>query len=249
MRQLDHVAVRVEPALRRLSALAQLDTPAWGALNDAMRRRRTVQGRRDLMTEGELISEPLMIVDGWAARFRQLEDGRRQIINLLLPGDIVGLCDHQRPLASSSVVAITNVDVCAAPDRAVSPTLATAYALSRALDEAHLLAHITRLGRMNAHERMSDLLLELLERLELAGLSDGRRYSLPLTQELLADILGLTSVHVNRTLQGMRKAGDIVWKGRELVIVDPLSLHRQTSRISPRVSGGQPRRQLLSVVS
>ncbi|UAK26599.1 Crp/Fnr family transcriptional regulator [Sphingomonas nostoxanthinifaciens] len=225
-----------EPAFRRLSALTALDEPARTALQRAMNRARMVAARRDVLAEGAEINETLLVLDGWAARFRQLEDGRRQIIGLLLPGDLIGLCDQERPLASCSIVAITDLQLCVAPDRAASPTLARAYALSRALDEVHLIGHITRLGRLDAHERMIDLMLELLERMDLAGLTEGGQYALPLTQEVLADLLGLTAVHVNRTLQAMRRAGDIASHGRALAIANPPALYRRIARTSPRVS-------------
>jgi CRP-like cAMP-binding protein len=231
---------RLRPAIRRLSALAPLDEDAHLALGLAIRKSRTVAPRRELLVEGAEIKERLLILNGWAARFRQLEDGRKQIVSLLLPGDLVGLCDQEQPLATASITAITSLEVCAVPDRTASHALARAYALSRALDDAYLTAQVVRLGRMNAYERIADLMLELLERMELAGLAQTGRYHLPLTQEALADMLGLTSVHVNRTLQAMRRTGEVSWKGRDLSIASPSSLYRQIGRARPRISATQP---------
>ena len=213
-------------AVLRLTALASLDGDARAALDLAIRRPRTFRARRDMLAEGQEITETLLILSGWAARVRLLPDGRRQILNFLLPGNLIGLCDHARPVASSTILAITDVDTCIAPAASVSPSLGRAYAMSRALEEAHLLAQITRLGRLNAQQKVGDLLLELLDRLELAGLAANGRYLMPLTQETLADALGLTSVHVNRTLQALRREGFVDWKGREVVIPDPAALGR-----------------------
>lgn len=224
------------PVIARLSRLSRLDAPALDALSLSVMRPRLVQPRRELLSEGEEIREQLLILDGWAARVRQLADGRRQIIHLLLPGDFVGLCSHDRPLAASTVVALTSVEVCVAPEPSCSPALARAVALSRAHEEAYLLAQITRLGRLNAYERIGDLLLELLERLEAAGRAAHGRFVLPLTQEVLADTLGLTSVHVDRTIQTMRRDGEIIWKGRSLVIANPAALGRQVGRAPVRVT-------------
>lgn len=226
------------PAVRRLDALVPLDVAAEAALADATERARTVQQRRELLSEGAEIAETLLVLDGWAARVRHLPDGRRQIMNFVLPGDLVGLCDQDRPVASSTVMALTPMLVCAAPPRGTSRTLDRAYAMSRALEEAHLLAQITRLGRLSAHERIGDLCLELNERLEMAGLAHGGRFAIPLTQEVLADALGLTPVHVNRMLQQARRARELSWTGRELVLHDPGALREQVGRPPVRVTAG-----------
>lgn len=223
-------------AVTRLSALANLDDDACAALLGAAQLPRHAPARRDFRSEGREITETLLLLSGWAARTRILVDGRRQIISLVLPGDLIGYCDHDRPVALSTVTALTDVDFCVAPSAAASPALARAYAASRALDEKHLMAQVTRLGRLNAQERIADLFLELLDRLQLAGLAAHGRYQMPLTQEALADALGLTSVHVNRTLQALRREGAIDWKGRELVIPDPAALERKAGRSAQRIS-------------
>ena len=225
----------VPAAIVRLAALTPLDQTAHDALDQAVRLPRQYRGRRDIVAEGSPITDARLILSGWAARARVLADGRRQIISLLLPGDLIGLCDHDRPAATSTIVALTDVDLCLAPSARLSPALGVAYALSRAYDEAYLLAQITRLGRLNAQEKIADLLLELSERLERAGLAAGGRYPLPLTQEMIADVLGLTSVHVNRMLQALRREGAIDWAGRELVIVDPPALASSIGRSAVRV--------------
>lgn len=226
----------VEPAVARLAALAPLDAAAKSALAAAVRKWRNVPARRELLIEGREIAEPLLMVKGWAARIRELADGRRQILSFLLPGDVIGLCDHERPLANSTVATITEVGVCTAPKRGISPALDEAYSLSHAFEEAYLIAQITRLGQLNAYERLADLLLELLERLEIAGLASGGTFTLPMTQEMLADALGLTPVHMNRTIQAMRRDNSIILKNRSLTIVDPDLLNRQMGRIPIHVS-------------
>src|SRR4029453_12642178 len=105
----------------------------------------TDRPRSELLTEGHEIREALLIVEGWAARVRILSDGRRQFLSFLLPGDLVGLCRHERALAVSNVVAITPLKTCRAPDGDLHPSLSKAYAVSHALEEAYLLAQITRL--------------------------------------------------------------------------------------------------------
>lgn len=225
-----------DPAIRRLNALAPLSGQAIEVLSTALRDSFNVKARQELLHEGQEIAHSLLMVRGWAARTRCLEDGRRQIISFLLPGDLIGLTDLDRALASSTVVALTNVSVCIAPDASLCRSLTDAYAVSRAMDEAHLLGQITRLGRLNANERIQDLLLELMERLELAGLAHDGHYAIPITQEMLADALGLTPVHVNRVIQQARQAGELSWQNGQVALHDPKAISRKVGRLKVRVS-------------
>lgn len=230
-----HPAARSSPALSRLSKLTRLDAPAHAALVEAIARPQTLRPRRDLLVEGRDVSHPQLILSGWAARVRILSDGRRQFLNFLLPGDLIGLYHHSRPLSPTTIVTLTEVTVCVPPARGSHAALDEAYAVSQALDEAHLLSQIARLGRMNAMERIGDLMLELHERLGLSDLTQGRSFELPITQETLADALGLTAVHVNRMLQAARRAGDLIWSTRSMTIPDPQQLARKVGRAPVKI--------------
>jgi CRP-like cAMP-binding protein len=180
----------------------------------------------ELLREGEIIQSPRFILDGWALRTRYLSDGRRQIFGFLLPGEAIGLCDREQPLALSNLVACTPVVMCdASPARPVClglvpdfPQITRAHQRAAALDEAFLLHQVVRLGRQTAYERLVHLLLELNARCHSAGLSDGSSFQLPLTQEILADTLGLSIVHINRTLQTLRREQMIEQKSSLLTL-------------------------------
>ena len=167
-----------------------------------------------------------------------MSDGRRQILSFLLPGDLIGYCRHSRPVAISNVLAVHELSICTAPSPQDFPALAEAYSISGALEESYLLAHITRLGRLSAQERIYDLLLELRQRLALAGLARGGSFELPLTQEMLADALGLTPVHINRTLQLARSSGDLQWTGRRVTLVHPNAMAERVGHGPARVTLG-----------
>ncbi|WP_229742419.1 Crp/Fnr family transcriptional regulator [Sphingobium sp. YBL2] len=152
----------------------------------------------------------LYVQEGWACRYRLLSDGRRQITALYLPGDY---CDPQWALggvASQPVVAITNVRALRLPCRIPSHAGFDGHngfwqALSGMIErQANWLV---TLGRKTALERVAHLLLELFERMRQAGLAYGQQCAMPLTQMEIADMTGLTPVHVNRTLQSMRARG------------------------------------------
>lgn len=223
------------PAVTRLSALAPLDAEAVHALERSIASSVTDRMRSELLTEGREIPAALLIVEGWAARVRILSDGRRQFLSFLLPGDLVGMCRHTRALAVSTVVAITPLKTCRAPDGDQYPTLGEAYAVSHALEEAYLLAQITRLGRLNALERLADVMLELRERLGLAGQVRNGTFDMPLTQEMLADVLGLTPVHINRMVQQARRQDWLEWRARRVTIKDVAALASKVGRTPVRV--------------
>jgi CRP-like cAMP-binding protein len=226
-----------EPAFMRLWRLAPIGQPALDALRAARGLAIDSPARLEVLTEGKEILRPLLILEGWAARTRLLEDGRRQILSLLLPGDLIGHCWQTRPLAVSTVIALTGLKLCPTPAVDALSDLREAFAVSRALDEAYLLANITRLGRLTAYERICDLLLEWHERLSLTDMAPDDSFTVPLTQEMLADATGLTSVHVNRTLQQLRREDAIRWKGRQVHLTDPVRLAAQIGRNPVRVSG------------
>jgi CRP-like cAMP-binding protein len=191
---------------------------ALSALSDAeLEFMRTLVERRERHGVGdELIAEraagmrPRFILSGWACRQRVLPDGRRQIFSFLLPGDHLGLSRRPGP-ELSSVTALTALETAdaepllAAIQAGRAPGLARAHACAEPIEQTQLFDHMVRLGRQTAYERVAHFLLELQHRLEVVGLGDAQRFPLPLTQEVLADALGLSIVHVNRTLQQLRR--------------------------------------------
>jgi CRP-like cAMP-binding protein len=230
-----HASAESSVVVTRLSHLAPLDEEARRLLDAALAGACVLRPRQDLLSEGRPVETPLLLLEGWAARVRLLVDGRRQIVGLMVPGDVIGISELPDPISTSTIIALTPVTVCPAPPRGASSALDLAYAVSRACDEAYLLAQVTRLGRMNAQERIIDLLLELYDRLALAGLVRARGFDVPLTQETLSDALGLTPVHVNRMLQAARKAGDLVWTGKRITLGDPERSARELGRIPLRL--------------
>ena len=193
--------------IRALSAVSDAELELLRSLGE--RRERFVAGE-ELVSEGDLAVHPRFILSGWACRQRVLPDGRRQIFSFLLPGDGIGL-DRRTGPEPATVVALTALEtVDAAPvvnavQAGRAPGLARALAAIEPLEHQLLLDHMVRLGRQTAYERVAHFLLELQRRLEITGLGDNQRFPLPLTQEIMADALGLSIVHVNRTLQQLRR--------------------------------------------
>lgn len=225
-------------AITRLAALAPLDDMDLAALHKAAAHVRRIPVRRELIGQGQPIAGASLLLSGWACRVNTLSDGRRQIISLILPGDVIGACRHRNPVATSTILALTEVSTMPAPAPRADQSgtgLAEAYALSSAWHEAYLLRNITRLGRLSAYERTADLLLEMHERLSLAGLARGNAFPMPLTQQVLADALGLTTVHVNRTLQTLRQDGSVTIGSGTVQLHDPARLAAAVDRRAAKV--------------
>jgi CRP-like cAMP-binding protein len=227
--QLESVLVeRVVGRYARLRALSAFELSLLRGLGQF----ETHPAGTELCNDGDHLSQPCIIVEGWAARLRVLPDGRRQIFSFLVPSDAMGICARPNPRAVSTIVALTplqTVDATALHEALQRrdircPGLLEAFAIIGGLDEAMLLDHIVRLGRHTAYERMAHLILDLHERLDVVGLVEDNGFALPLTQEVLADALGLSVVHVNRTLQNLRRDGLIEMGHGRIKLLDPASL-------------------------
>jgi CRP-like cAMP-binding protein len=152
-----------------------------------------------------------VIVSGWACDQRILCDGRRQIFAFLIPGDLIAVTSGQS-VPSYDVVALTLLVVVSQapdfmPDGDEQEATSRADAFVAAKRQEQLYDQLVRIGRLSARERAVHLLLELRHRLERVGLVKDDTFKLPVTQEVLADALGLSVVHVNRTLRELRDEG------------------------------------------
>lgn len=216
--------VVLNAAVVRFGRLARLTDMDRAALAKAASGTRLVAARRDVLMEGDAIGFATILLSGWACRVRDLNDGRRQIIDFILPGELIGNCHYDQPRALSTVLALTDITLCTAPEALPGSGLADAYSASAALNEATLFRQITRLGRLSALQRVADLVLELHERLSLSDHAQPNSFLLPLTQEVLADVLGLTSVHVNRTLKSLKSEGLVSIGSGRVTIHQPSAL-------------------------
>jgi CRP-like cAMP-binding protein len=163
--------------------------------------------------------------DGWLIRYKILHKGGRQILDFILPGEIFGLqaCVFRNSLYS--VAAITQTSLTAIPF-AMIETMLEQTVLSKALlwsaicEAARLSEHVTNSARRSAYERVGHLLPELFVRTKRAGLASGVSFHAPLTQELIGDAVGLTTIHVNRTLRCLREDKLIEVDGKRVTILN-----------------------------
>lgn len=220
------------PAVRsalvtKLSALGPLGIEEISALDALCRNAKPMQSEQILIHEGSPSDSVYLIVSGLACRYKMLAGGRRQILGYLLPGD---LCDIHFAIANRpdySVALMGGSSVARIPTWKISELMLRYPAINRALSLASLIdAVILRewllsVGQRDALQKLCHLFCEMAVRIEaIGGMNEDGSFELPINQVTLADTLGLTSVHINRTLQRLRSEGLIRLCHRRLVILD-----------------------------
>ncbi len=224
--------------LRRLAFHAPLSTLDKERVLALRLAQRASLAETELCAAGAVGVRPRFLIQGWAGRLRMLPDGRRQIFHLVLPGDLIGSCLRPHQPATAATVALTRVETTSAAGLAAllgpavpqaSLSLTAACVALEQEGETLLLDQITRLGRQTAYERTAHLLLEIWERLAVVGLAEGNTFRWPLRQDTMADLLGLSVVHVNRTLQQLRRDGVIELRGGVAVLPEPERLQAAAS--------------------
>lgn len=213
------------PFIRKLEHGADLTEADYARLSSIARAREVGAGHT-IIEQGERPDDVRLVLSGFAYRYKVLRDGKRQIVALLVPGDfcdlhvaILGAMDHG--IAAMSRCTIADLSRATVLDLTEAyPRIGRALWWATLVDEAVLREWLVNIGRREAAPRMAHLFCEILLRLQAVGLADRNSYPFPLRQIDLADALGLTSVHVNRTLQSLRQAGLIVLEKRRLTIPD-----------------------------
>jgi CRP-like cAMP-binding protein len=220
------------PLIRKLEDVAPLTTDDKQALLDLPMHVREVGAGQDIIREGDRPSQCCLLLDGFAQRFKLLGDGRRQIMSFHIPGDMPDLLSlHLRVMDHS--LATT------APSRLgfiahqhlrqlvqQHPRLSDALWRDTLVDAAVFREWMVGIGRRSAYARIAHLVCELVTRMETAGLAQDNSISIPLTQGLIADALGLSTVHVNRVIQTLRANKLVVWRGKGLTVTDWEGLKR-----------------------
>lgn len=215
------------PFIRKLGRIVPLTQVERTAIEELCEdSHRHVRGT-DLIHEGDKPGSVFLMLKGWAYRYKQLVDGSRQIMAYLVPGDLADIhtflfenMDHSIGLLSDAqVVKIPAADILDLMDR--FPRIERALMWGTLVDEATLREWLLNVGQRSALQRLAHLFCELYVRLEVVGSVDkDGSFILPLTQTELADTTGITAVHVNRTLQRLRKDNLVSTRAGRLTILN-----------------------------
>ena len=204
---------------------------------DIYTRRRSVteiDAQRTFLREGEIPASIFTLYSGWAYQFKQLSDGRRQILSFLIPGDTIPLeqiCAPNRPLPYS-VKSLTPLSVCVFDLSSIAETVHATEEqrghMAGIMADQFMGMHrrLTDLGRRSALGRVAQLILELEQRLRNRQMSERGVFPFPVRQEHIADALGLTTVYVNRVLDRLRQDGVIEFNRSQMTVLDMARLQQ-----------------------
>ena len=180
-----------------------------------------------ILAEGAHSAQLFTLLSGWAFRYKTLEDGRRQILNYVLPGDLVGLQGSVMGEMEHSVEALSPVVLCVfqrdnLPELFRNhPGLGFDITWLASREERMLDENLLSLGRRSALERAAYLIAFIHQRARAVGMAGHARLMIPLTQQHVADTLGLSIVHTNKTLKRLAKLGLLRWHDRACEVLDP----------------------------
>ena len=201
-------------------------------LRSAVEKVEDVPAGRTLVTAGHPLHYSTLLIDGFVSRFKDLNDGQRQITELHVAGDFVDLHGYLLKRLEHCIGALSAVRIALVPHDKLTeiterePHLARLLWLGTLIDAAIQRERILSLGRRSAIGRVANLICELVARLEIVGQNAGAGFRFPVTQLDLADATGLTPVHVNRMLRKLRGDGLMTFRGGQVEIHDREGLER-----------------------
>ncbi|HWI85354.1 MAG TPA: Crp/Fnr family transcriptional regulator [Sphingomonas sp.] len=228
----------IERHLLKLRARDEVSAKEEEAICGALGDVKTYSADHTLIRQGELLAVSTLLLDGIMCRYKDLRDGKRQITELHVAGDFVDLHSFTLKRLDHNIMTLTPCRAVQVPHERLEriteqfPHLTRLYWFSTTVDAAIHREWELSLGRRTAVARLAALLCEMHLRLGVVGLVDGNRYALPLTQTDLAECLGLTSIHVNRTLKDLREQGIVEFRGGTVTIHD-LDQLRDTAEFDP----------------
>ena len=214
------------PLVRKLLLHAQLDEQDQDSVLALPHLVRSMEGGRYIVREGDKPTHCCLVASGFAVRHKLVEGGGRQIVNVHLAGDMVDLQNSLLAIADHNVQTLTPMEAVFIPREALvelafrRPAVGKALWLETLVEASIAREWIANVGRRDARSRVAHLLCEFAYRLDAVGLGEECNYQLPMTQEQIADTVGLTSVHVNRTLKALDAEGLTTRSQRSVKIND-----------------------------
>ena len=221
-----------ECALRGCGLFKPVTHNELTAINEMKRDHLLLPAGAEIIRAGEDAPELYTLYSGWAFRFKTLQDGRRQILNFLLPGDLLGLQAAMFDAAQHGIEALTDVQLCLLPRRKVwalfgeMPGLAFDVTWLGSREEGYVDENLMSAGRRSAAERTAALIIMLYKRANSLGLIVKGTFDFPLTQQHIADALGLSLVHTNKTLARLRRLGMFTQANGSITVQNPRVLER-----------------------
>jgi CRP-like cAMP-binding protein len=220
----------IEPLFLNLQARDTLSNIEKDLLVSALREQRQFSSGQELVKIGSRPPVSTLLLDGFAARYKLLEDGKRQITALHVAGDFVDLHAFLLRKMDHGIVALSPCRVAVAPHDALkaismeAPHLTRLLWLHTLIDGAIHREWIVAMGRRSTTSQLAHLICELFVRLQVVGRANGSSFHFPLSQAVMADVMGISIVQMNRVIQALRRERLIAWENHTISIVDHVRL-------------------------
>jgi CRP-like cAMP-binding protein len=220
-------AVDQHPLIRKLESQGhRLSEEEQAALLDMPMQIETIRADQDIVREGDRPTRSCLILEGYAATYKVTPTGKRQIVAFHIAGDIPDLQSAQLEVLDTSLGTLTPARVAFVRHEVINEVCERHYRLARAfwrqtlIDAAIFREWVVNVGRREALNALAHVMCEFVLRMRVMGLAEDEECELPMTQAELGDALGISTVHVNRTLQELRAAGLIRLQGARLTVLD-----------------------------
>ncbi|MBO1021915.1 Crp/Fnr family transcriptional regulator [Methylobacterium sp. SD274] len=215
----------LQPMITKLESISSLTEEERYAVESLPIKAQALRADQDIVRDGETATQCCLIIEGWACRYKIMGEGKRQIFSFHIGGDIPDLQSLHIPRMDHSLATMTDAHVAFIPHEALRdltyrfPRLAAVLWRDTLVDAGIFREWMACMGQRSAYEHLAHLFCELYLKQEAVGLASEHRCALPLTQGELGDATGVTTVHINRTLQEMRGNGLITLRSNTLVIL------------------------------
>lgn len=216
-----------ECSVRRLALFHGVDIKDLTWTQSYRSNQYTIQARKDVYREAEICDYMFTLYHGWIAMFKTLGNGKRQILRIALPGDMLGFQSHMGAPMTHTAMSLTDSVLCAFPRNTVPDLLRKNLSVAKRLMELNARDmsicqnRLLTIGQQSALERIAFFCSELFYRVKnIYNNKDNLEIFFPLSQEDIGDATGLTKIHVNRTLKALREKGLLEISAKTLIIHD-----------------------------
>lgn len=215
-----------EVLLKKVSGFFDVDDEVKSTFAEICDDLQQFQAGTVLVPQGGDYGDVYLLDSGWVLRSRHMENGSRQIVNVVLPGDFVAMNALLFATSDFELSCKTDVSAYRLPSNRLGNALMRNAMLSAALfwvnahEESLLAERIVSLGRRSARERTAHVLCELIARLEITGVGNVKQLVIPISQEEFSDILGISIVHMNKTLRALERDGILSFRNSMLMVLN-----------------------------
>jgi CRP-like cAMP-binding protein len=227
--------------LRAYGLFKRINAEELASIREIKREHVEVPAGGEIIRIGDAAPEVFTLYAGWAFRYKMLADGRRQILSFMLPGDLLGLQAAMFDAALFGIEALTDVQLCVLPRKRLwslfgrMQDLAFDVAWLGSRSESFVDENLTSVGRRTAAERVAALIVTLYKRAKVLGMVENQTFAFPLTQQHIADALGLSLVHTNKTLARLKRMGMFKQQNGTMTLVNPRILERVAQHFDEEV--------------